>query len=66
MNAETGTHGQLYASATSAPVDPHDRWNYQARGETPAQRLDRCYAELLQEEPQQAGAGGRLPRVAPR
>ncbi len=49
MNAETGTRGQLYASATSAPVDPHDRWNYQARGETPAQRLDRCYAELLQE-----------------
>lgn len=30
-------------------VDPHDLWNYQARGETPTQRLDRCYAELLQE-----------------
>jgi len=27
----------------------HDRWNYLARGETPTQRLDRNYGELLQE-----------------
>lgn len=29
--------------------DEHDRWNYVARGETPSQRLDRNYGELLQE-----------------
>lgn len=29
--------------------DSHDRWNFIARGETPTQRLDRNFAELLQE-----------------
>jgi hypothetical protein len=29
--------------------DAHERWNRAARGETPLQRLDRAYAELLQE-----------------
>ncbi|WP_223199411.1 DUF6328 family protein [Solihabitans fulvus] len=28
---------------------PHDSWNYAARGETPTQRLDRNYGEILQE-----------------
>ncbi|AHI00496.1 DUF6328 family protein [Kutzneria viridogrisea] len=30
-------------------VDPQDRWNFIARGETPTQRVDRNFAELLQE-----------------
>jgi hypothetical protein len=29
--------------------DAHDQWNFVARGETPTQRLDRNYAEILQE-----------------
>ncbi len=29
--------------------DAHDEWNLVARGETPTQRLDRNYAEILQE-----------------
>ncbi|GAB1640957.1 hypothetical protein KRMM14A1259_13800 [Krasilnikovia sp. MM14-A1259] len=29
--------------------ESHDSWNQRVRGETPTQRLDRCYAELLQE-----------------
>ncbi|WP_043723048.1 DUF6328 family protein, partial [Kutzneria sp. 744] len=29
--------------------ETHDSWNFAARGETPTQRLDRNYAELLQE-----------------
>ncbi|MGY0235738.1 DUF6328 family protein [Longispora urticae] len=31
------------------PPDPHDDWNLRARGETPTQRLDRNYSEILQE-----------------
>jgi hypothetical protein len=31
------------------PVDHHDRWNYAVRGESPIQRLDRNYSEILQE-----------------
>ena len=31
------------------PADAHDRWNFAARRETPTQRLDRNYAEILQE-----------------
>jgi hypothetical protein len=30
-------------------LDHHDRWNHAVRGETPHQRIDRNYAELLQE-----------------
>ena len=30
-------------------MDHHDRWNFTVRGETPHQRLDRNYAEILQE-----------------
>jgi hypothetical protein len=29
--------------------DAHDEWNYLERGETPTQRLDRNYADILQE-----------------
>jgi hypothetical protein len=36
------------ATARSQP-ETHDSWNLTARGETPTQRLDRNYAELLQE-----------------
>jgi len=37
-------------SATArSPYESHDSWNFMARGETPTQRLDRNYAELLQE-----------------
>ncbi|WP_329048428.1 DUF6328 family protein [Amycolatopsis sp. NBC_01488] len=31
------------------PPDAHDEWNFAARRETPTQRLDRNYAEILQE-----------------
>ncbi|MGC9671514.1 DUF6328 family protein [Planosporangium sp. 12N6] len=37
------------APSGSDPVEPHDVWNFRIRGEAPAQRLDRCYTELLQE-----------------
>ena len=30
-------------------LDAHDQWNFMARRETPTQRLDRNYAEILQE-----------------
>lgn len=30
-------------------LDQHDHWNYAVRGETPTQRLDRNYGEILQE-----------------
>jgi hypothetical protein len=36
-------------SLEGEPLDRHDRWNYAARGETPTQRLDRNYGEILQE-----------------
>jgi uncharacterized protein DUF6328 len=32
-----------------ASPDEHDDWNAQARGETPLQRADRAYGEILQE-----------------
>lgn len=39
-----------HTSATGrGPHESHDSWNLVARGETPTQRLDRNYAELLQE-----------------
>jgi hypothetical protein len=31
------------------PLDQHDAWNYAVRGESPIQRLDRNYSEILQE-----------------
>jgi hypothetical protein len=30
-------------------LDPQDQWSYLVRGETPTQRLDRNYGEILQE-----------------
>ena len=41
----------LYIDETPIPAqdDDGDRWNYLARGETANQRLDRNFAELLQE-----------------
>jgi hypothetical protein len=38
-----------YDAATARGHETHDSWNLVARGETPTQRLDRNYAELLQE-----------------
>jgi Family of unknown function (DUF6328) len=40
---------RTYHTGSDGLLNPHDVWNYQVRGETPTQRLDRCYAELLQE-----------------
>jgi hypothetical protein len=37
-----------HCSACTSP-DEHDEWNATARGETPLQRVDRAYAEILQE-----------------
>jgi len=37
------------ATARGEPMDPEDQWNLAARGETPTQRLDRDYGEILQE-----------------
>jgi Family of unknown function (DUF6328) len=34
---------------TCTPPDEHDAWNAAARGETPLQRADRAYGEILQE-----------------
>jgi Family of unknown function (DUF6328) len=34
---------------TCASPDEHDDWNAEARGETPLQRADRAYSEILQE-----------------
>lgn len=42
----------LFIDRTTPPAPPdidNDRWNYLARGETSSQRLDRNFAELLQE-----------------
>lgn len=50
-----GTIPAADAAAWSVRVPPYDlmseedRWNYRARGETPSQRLDRNFVELLQE-----------------
>jgi len=50
-----GTIPAAEAAAWSVRVPPYDlmseedRWNYRARGETPSQRLDRNFVELLQE-----------------
>jgi hypothetical protein len=43
--AEPGTQGCRVCAA----VEDHDDWNAGARGETPLQRADRAYAEILQE-----------------
>src|SRR5215469_10359817 len=50
-----GTIPAADAAAWSVQVPPYDlmseddRWNYRVRGETPSQRLDRNFVELLQE-----------------
>lgn len=64
-NADQGAHpvpslfAALTAVATTQPSDEHcvtcmspdehDEWNADARGETPLQRADRAYGEILQE-----------------
>ncbi|GIG61538.1 hypothetical protein Lfu02_59100 [Longispora fulva] len=42
----TGHPSELPAGPQS---EQHDQWNLRARGETPTQRLDRNYSEILQE-----------------
>jgi hypothetical protein len=37
------------AKAMLRTLHDHDDWNAEARGETPMQRADRAYAEILQE-----------------
>src|SRR5438105_9777609 len=41
------SHGPACPVCTS--VEDHDNWNAGARGETPLQRADRAYGEILQE-----------------
>ncbi len=52
--ASATPHPQATPWPSAAPPqaglgDPHEQWNWNARGETPSQRLDRNYSELLQE-----------------
>jgi Family of unknown function (DUF6328) len=47
----TGTatlHVDEHCQTCTSP-DDHDEWNADARGETPLQRIDRAYGEILQE-----------------
>jgi hypothetical protein len=47
--AETAAlHVDEHCQACTSP-DDHDEWNADARGETPLQRVDRAYGEILQE-----------------
>jgi hypothetical protein len=41
-------HGDEHCQRCASPND-HDEWNAAARGETPLQRVDRAYGEILQE-----------------
>ncbi len=41
--------GRTRRRAEERREDAHDEWNYLERGETPTQRLDRNYADILQE-----------------
>jgi hypothetical protein len=47
------------AAAGGEPMDRDDQWNFAVRGETPTQRLDRAYGEILQEV-RVAQTGGQL------
>jgi len=40
---------ETFADRPAEPPDAHDQWNFAVRRETPTQRLDRNYAEILQE-----------------
>jgi Family of unknown function (DUF6328) len=40
---------RIVTTSVSEMAVAHERWNQQARGETPRARLDRAYAEILQE-----------------
>jgi Family of unknown function (DUF6328) len=42
-------NGPDLASSRRASVEDHDDWNAGERGETPLQRADRAYGEILQE-----------------
>jgi Family of unknown function (DUF6328) len=42
-------HHRMHPNQQSPDRDDHDEWNAQARGETPLQRADRAYNEVLQE-----------------
>jgi hypothetical protein len=44
-----GPRSETGPLADGEPMDRHDRWNFAVRGETPTQRLDRSYGEILQE-----------------
>jgi hypothetical protein len=47
--AETAAlHVDEHCQTCTSP-DDHDEWNADARGETPLQRVDRAYGEILQE-----------------
>lgn len=43
------TVNEIETTYLDQPPDAHDQWNFTARRETPTQRLDRNYAEILQE-----------------
>src|ERR1051326_2201935 len=47
-SALAGSDGDNLCLVCASP-DDHDDWNAQARGETPLQRVDRAYGEILQE-----------------
>jgi len=49
LNGIESTHPHLDPAVRGEPLDAHDQWNLVARRETPTQRLDRNYAEILQE-----------------
>jgi Family of unknown function (DUF6328) len=47
--ADTGPPGHRHECRVCSAVDDHDEWNAAERGETPLQRADRAYGEILQE-----------------
>ncbi|MFE0020977.1 DUF6328 family protein [Amycolatopsis sp. NPDC059021] len=49
MKAKATERTYLDRAQRAEEPDAHDQWNSVARRETPAQRLDRNYAEILQE-----------------
>jgi Family of unknown function (DUF6328) len=49
VQAEAGPPGHRHECRGCSAVDDHDEWNAAERGETPLQRADRAYGEILQE-----------------
>jgi hypothetical protein len=49
VDTATGTVNGIIPVTDQSYMDEDDRWNYRMRGETPNQRLDRNFVELLQE-----------------